>query len=270
VSERSPIKALLACDLDGTLIAEDGSPAPGIVEALAELDACGVPLVVCTGRPLHGAMKATAVLHADPLAYVCYHGALVVDAATGEWLRHLTIPVDVASLIVREAQGLGLAVTLYDGDERRELVPVAGGARHRHTGDAGGAARGLSASAGITRLVVSGGPPGVEAALPGLAASWERSTRLERAGGGTVAILPLSADKGEGLRLVAARLAVPLARVVACGDAAADESLLRTAGIAIAVGDPPDAALAAADERVAQEGLAPVLLRRVESLLRLA
>jgi hydroxymethylpyrimidine pyrophosphatase-like HAD family hydrolase len=259
VSERSPIKALLACDLDGTLIAEDGSPAPGIVEALAELDACGVPLVVCTGRPLHGAMKATAVLHADPLAYVCYHGALVVDAATGEWLRHLTIPVDVASLIVREAQGLGLAVTLYDGDERRELVPVAGGA-----------ARGLSASAGITRLVVSGGPPGVAAHLPGLAASWERSTRLERAGGGTVAILPLSADKGEGLRLVAARLAVPLARVVACGDAAADESLLRTAGIAIAVGDPPDAALAAADERVAQEGLAPVLLRRVESLLRLA
>jgi hypothetical protein len=204
-------------------------------------------------------MKATAVLRADPSAYVCYHGALVVDAATGEWLTHLKIPVGAASLIVREAQGLGLSVTLYDGDERRELAP-----------DDAPAARGLSASAGITRLVLSGDPPGVAAYLPGLAASWGRSTRLERAGGGTVAILPLSADKGEALRLVAARLAVPLARVVACGDAAADESLLRTAGIAIAVGDPPDAALAAADERVAQEGLAPVLLRCVESLLRLA
>ena len=259
MSGRSPIKALLACDLDGTLVAEDGSPAPGIVEALAELDACGVPLVVCTGRPLHGATKATAVLRADPAAYVCYHGALVVDAATGEWLRHLKIPVGVASLIVREAQGLGLAVTLYDGDERHELAP-----------DDAAAAHGLAASAGITRLVVSGDPPGVAAYLPGLAASWGRSTRLERAGGGTVAILPLSADKGEGLRLVAARLAVPLARVVACGDSSADESLLRTAGVSIAVGDPPDAALAGADEHVTQKDLAQVLRQRLEPLLRLA
>jgi HAD superfamily hydrolase (TIGR01484 family) len=258
MSDRSPLKALLACDLDGTLIAADGSPAPGIVEALGDLDACGARLVVCTGRPLHGAMKATAILDAVAVAYICYHGALVVDAITGEWLRHLTISGDVAFRIVREALELDLSVTMYEGDERHDLASVACDA-----------ALDPSALSAVTRLVVSGAPAGVAAALPRLAASWGRSTRMEPAGGGTVAFLPVSADKGDGLRLVAAHLAVPLARVVACGDSSADESLLRTAGVSIAVGDPPDAALAGADEHVTQKDLAQVLRQRLEPLLRL-
>jgi len=258
VNGRPPIKALLACDLDGTLLTAAGAPAPGIVGALADLDARGARLVVCTGRPLHGAAKAVAVLRADPIAYVCYHGALVVDATTGEWLRRLTIPSDAASGIVRQAQELGLSVTLYDGDERRELAPVACGA-----------ALDLCASRGVTRLVLAGDPAGVAAALPRLAASWGRSTRLERAGGGTIAVLPAAADKGEGLRLVAAHHGVPSERIIACGDSAADESLLRTAAVSIAVGDPPDAALSDADEHVTQEGLAHLLLQRLETLIRL-
>ena len=56
---------------------------------------------------------------------MCYHGALVVDATTGEGLRHLTIPMAAATGIVREAVGLGLSVTLYEGDDRRELDAAA-------------------------------------------------------------------------------------------------------------------------------------------------
>ena len=255
MSDRSPIKALLACDLDGTLLTAAGMPAPGIVEALADLSAPGARLVVCTGRPLYGAVKAVAVLRADPIAYVCYHGALVIDATTGEWLRRLTIPSDAASGIVRQAQALGLSVTLYDGDERRELAPAACGA-----------ALDLPASRGVTRLVLAGDAAGVAAALPALAASWSRGTRLERAAGGTVAILPAAADKGAGLRLVAARLGVPGERIISCGDSPADESLLRTAAVSIAVGDAPASLRAAAQLVVSQDGLAETLRRAVESL----
>ena len=252
---RSQIEALLACDLDGTLLTAAGTPAPGIVEALADLDARGARLVVCTGRPLHRALKAVAALRADPIAFVCYHGALVVDATTGTWLRHLMIPDDVASGVVREALALGLAVTLYDGDERRELAPVACGA-----------ALDLRASPGLTRLVLAGAPRRLAEALPRLAAAWGHSVRLERAGGGTIAILPAAADKGEGLRLVAAHLAVPGRRIVGCGDAAGDESLLAASGIGIAVGDAPASLRAAAQQVVSQGDLAEALRRAVEAL----
>ena len=253
--DRPQITALLACDLDGTLIAKDGSPAAGIVEALAALDARGARLVVCTGRPLHSAVKAIAVLQTGPVAYVCYHGALVVDVTTGEWLRHLTITVDAATGIVREALEIGLTVTLYDGDERREMAPAACGA-----------ALDLPALSGVTRIVLTGAPALVAESLPSLAATWRAGLRMDYDGDGIVDVLHGGADKGDALRLVAARLAVPLARVIACGDSAADESLLRTAGVSIAVGDPPDAALSHADEQVTQDGLAEALRRAAESL----
>ena len=259
MSDRRQIKALLACDLDGTLIAADGSPAPGIVEALADLDARGARLVVCTGRPLHSAVTAVTALRADPLAYVCYHGALVVAAATGEWLRHLAIPRDAAAGIVRQAFGLGLSVTLYDGDVRRELAPAACGA-----------ALDLPVVPGITRIVLFGDPALVTESFPGLAATSGLGLRMEHAGDGIVDVLHIGADKGDALVLVAAHFAVPVERIVACGDAATDGSLLRTAGMSIAVGDPPDAALIDAHEHVTQDGLARLLLQRLEPLIRLA
>jgi hydroxymethylpyrimidine pyrophosphatase-like HAD family hydrolase len=255
VTDRPPTTALLACDLDGTLIADDGSPVPGIVAALADLDARGARLVVCTGRPLHGAAKAVAVLRADPVAYVCYHGALVVDATTGEWLRHLTVPAQTVGGIVRAAHGLGLSVTLYAGDVRRELAAAAGAAPL----DPG-------ALAGITRVVLAGDPSGVAAALPALIATWGRATRVERAGGGTVAMLPAAADKGEGLKLVAAHLGVPGQRIVACGDTAADTSLLLAGAVRIAVGAAPAALRAAAQLIVSQDDLAEALRSAVASL----
>jgi len=255
MTERSRIRALLACDLDGTLLTADGSPAPGIVEVLGDLGARGARLVVCTGRPLRGAMEAATTLRADPLAYVCYHGALVVDATTGEWLRHLTIPVAAATGIVHEAVGLGLSVTLYDGDERREWASAGSGA-----------ALDLSALPGITRLVLAGDPARVAAAYPGLAAIWGPGLRMEHAGDGIVDVLHGGADKGEGLRLVAAHLAVPLAQVIACGDSSADQSLLRTAGVSIAVGDAPASLRAAAQLVVSQDSLAETLRRGAESL----
>jgi hydroxymethylpyrimidine pyrophosphatase-like HAD family hydrolase len=67
---------------------------------------------------------------------------------------------------------------------------------------------------------------------------------------------------------VAARHGVPRERIVACGDTSADESLLLAAGVSIAVGDPPVPALAPAREHVAQDGLADLLVRRLEPLLR--
>ncbi|MBE3033539.1 MAG: HAD hydrolase family protein, partial [Actinobacteria bacterium] len=59
---------------------------------------------------------------------------------------------------------------------------------------------------------------------------------------------------------------VPGERIVACGDAAADESLLLAAALRIAVGDAPASLLAAAQLVVSQDSLAETLRRAAESL----
>ena len=66
--------------------------------------------------------------------------------------------------------------------------------------------------------------------------------------------------------LVAAHFHVPDERIVACGDSAADESLLLAAAVRIAVGDAPSPLRAAAQLVVSQDSLAETLWRATEAL----
>ena len=58
---------------------------------------------------------------------------------------------------------------------------------------------------------------------------------------------PKGVDKGRGLQYVAELLNIPLAKIIAVGDAANDAPMLKLAGLGIAVANASDAAKAAAD-----------------------
>jgi hydroxymethylpyrimidine pyrophosphatase-like HAD family hydrolase len=237
--------AILAFDLDGTLFDARGEAAPGIVHALRDLAHAGVGLVPCTGRPLHGALKAAATLDVAPAACVAYHGAVVVDLLSGEWIRHLSLPDELATRLVRDVLAAGLDVSLYVGDERLDLdagwLPPSGGI------------------AGVTRLVLAGDPLHVSSGMPPLDEARRTGLRIEHVRPGVVVVLPGGADKGDGLRLVAEHLAVPPARIVACGDTVNDITLLLAAGHAVAVGEAAPELRRVAGVTVAQAQLAATL-----------
>ena len=84
-----PRPALVAADLDGTLIGRDLTWAAGLPEALEALHAAGVRTVICTGRMLQSAQRVVARLGLTEGPVICYQGALVADLGSGEWLRHV-------------------------------------------------------------------------------------------------------------------------------------------------------------------------------------
>jgi hydroxymethylpyrimidine pyrophosphatase-like HAD family hydrolase len=259
-ARETPAPAILAFDIDGTVLGRGDLPVPGVAQALRDLADSGVSLVPATGRPLHGALKAAATLEVSPTACVAYHGALVVDLVSGQQLRHLTLPGDLAAALALDALGEGLDVSLYVGDERLDL-------QARWTPGSSATAGASSAGAtpgvpGVTRLVLAGDPLRVMPAMPELEAVRRAGLRIEPVRPGVVVVLPAGADKGEGLRLVAAHLGVPPARVVACGDDLADITMLLAAGRAVAVGDAHPALRAVAETTVAQDRL-PAVLREI-------
>jgi hydroxymethylpyrimidine pyrophosphatase-like HAD family hydrolase len=217
-------RALVACDLDGTVLEDDGSPVPGVAEALAELVASGAAFVVCTGRPLQSAQRATEALGVDPSGLACYHGALVVSRS-GEAIRHLPLPRDTARAVAGEAVRQGLGVTVYDVDESRELIAGAGPADE--PGDH------------VSRLVLHGEAATAARLFAGLRREWDGRLRIEQIRPGFVGVFHRAADKGDALRLLAGHLGVPPGKVAACGDSSQDESLLAAAAVRIAVGGRP-------------------------------
>jgi hydroxymethylpyrimidine pyrophosphatase-like HAD family hydrolase len=253
-STRHGDRPLLACDLDGTLLDHESRPVPGVAEALEELVRAGALFAVVTGRPLQSARRATATLGAEPVMCACYHGALIAGA-DGAVLRHLPVPPGPGSSVIGRAREAGVAVTVWDVDEPRELEPGADVA-----GEPGRAA---------SRLVLHGDPETVARLLTELGSEWTGRLRVSPIRPGFIGVFAPEVDKGDALRFVAARLGVPMTRTVACGDGAADETLLAAAAVRVAVGGEPHELGHLADVVVTGRARLPQVLRaQVRPLLR--
>jgi hydroxymethylpyrimidine pyrophosphatase-like HAD family hydrolase len=220
-SSRAGAAVLLACDLDGTLLDYEGRPLAGAGVALAELVRAGALFAVVTGRPLQSARRATEALGVEPVAWACYHGALIADEG-GAVLRHQPVPAGPGRAVVARALAAGVSVTVWDVDEPRELEPGS------DIADEPGSA--------ASRLVIHGEPDIVAGLLTELGAEWAGNLRVLPIRPGFIGVFAPEVDKGDALRFVASHLGVPMERTVACGDGAADETLLAAAAVRVAVG----------------------------------
>lgn len=245
---------LVACDLDGTLLDYEAAPVPGAGEALAELVLAGAHFVVVTGRPVRAARRATASLGVEPVVLACYHGALITDA-DGAVLRHLAVPVAPGHAVLARGLAEGIGVTVWDVDEPRELD----------------SASDIAAEPGpaASRLVLHGDPVTVARLLAELREEWAGRLRVLPIRPGFIGVFAPEVDKGDALRFLAGSLGVPMERTVACGDGAADETLLAAAAVRIAVGDEPHVLGGLPDVIVADWARLPDTLRaRVLPLLQ--
>ena len=249
--ERSALPAtaprLLACDLDHTLVDEAGEPYPGVVAALGELGARGVRIVPCTGRTVAAAGAGARRLGLAGGLAIAYHGGVLADLSDGRWLERLDLPAGFAPPAVAALLHAGAAVTAYVEDERWEQEDG------RHA-DLAAALEG----AAVTRLVVGGASPRLAELLDGLLRG-RTDVAVSPAPGERFELHPTAADKAAALARLCARLGVPPAGAVACGDGAPDAAMLRWAGFGIAVAEGDAAARAAADLVVPRSALPDAL-----------
>src|SRR4051812_47329710 len=95
------VPALVATDLDGTLLDSEHNVSERTLAALKRLDELGIPLVLITGRPrrwLRPVLEQTGP--AGPI--VCGNGSLVVDEANEHVLAEWPIAPDVLSAVTAE------------------------------------------------------------------------------------------------------------------------------------------------------------------------
>lgn len=245
---------LLALDLDGTLLRRDGVVDDRDIAAIAELQAAGVVVTICTGRLHSGATFAARACRIDG-AIGCVDGSHLIELASGRTLVHHGMAGDLAALVRDAIARHELSAFVFD----------AAGIHHDHTGAPyADFVRTWSPNLRIVEqdvawqtdplgAVVIGEPHAVAAAHEVLCAHAARlfSVRFEvwtHPGRDAMMVRAAGATKGTALTELCRRAGISLAEAVAVGDWMNDVPMFEVAGRAFAMGTAPDAVRAKASD----------------------
>ena len=251
---RTPLPVrLLVSDLDGTILGPDGAVTPRVREALGAVRACGVTVVVATGRMYRSTSRLARELGLTaPL--ICYQGAYVrelpdADGTPGALLRHVTLPAPVAREVIRWTRERGLDPHVNIDD--RLIMAVGDEGADDYERSAGVDAEFVADLVGLVERpvtkVLAVGPPGVPERLL-------EEARRAFAGRAEVTVshpeylefMAPGVHKGAAVRWLARRLGIPLAATMAIGDQYNDLEMIMAAGWGVAMGGAPEPVRAAA------------------------
>jgi Cof subfamily protein (haloacid dehalogenase superfamily) len=261
------VKAL-ACDLDRTLIGEDATLRPRTLAALAGARAAGLHVLIVTGRMFRSVRRYVLAAGLDD-PVVCYQGAVVGDARSGEFLRHVPMPLAEAREAIAAVEEEGYPILVYVDDElyvRRETPES----------DAYTSFQDLVAHPvgdllawlpkAPTKLVVVGDPRRLDGLKTRVVAQFGERLYISKSLPQFLEFASPNVTKAAGLAFVGQRLGFTPAETIAFGDGENDVDMLDWAGYAVAVANAHERVLAAADfvcPSVDDEGVAQV----IESLL---
>lgn len=133
---RGPRYDILALDLDGTLLAPDGTVSDRNRAAVRAARAAGIAVLPCTGRGFNECRHVLAAIeHTGPVAVA--GGAMLVDAASGTTLHRFAMnPAIVAratdaivtaghaALVHKDRYAAGYDYLVVNGNDARPLDPV--------------------------------------------------------------------------------------------------------------------------------------------------
>ena len=243
---------LVAVDVDGTLLTSDHDLLDSTREALARVRASGATRMIASGRPVVGLRHHVTRLGIplDGLVLAGFNGAVVEDAVTGEVLSSSPVPAHVSARLYRGLRHLPVSV----------IVPVGGDV---FVEDPEGYMVHIESRANATREVVvddlvtaAPTPPKILVAAPYEVLSAHRS-QIDALGGADVEtcfsstyyyeVNAAGVSKGAALAAFCAARGIPLEATMAFGDNENDISMIRTAGIGVAMGNAVDVLKQAAD-----------------------
>ena len=248
-----PIR-LIALDIDGTIIGDDGIIGPRTRAAIAEALRRDVAVSLVTGRMVSSAMRFARELGlSDPV--VGYQGGLIRampppdSERLGRLLVHTAIGADTARRIITWTREHGLdphinhleRFILRDDDPNADDYSAFMGARAELVPDLVEAIRHP-----VTKVLAVGEPP--------MPVEMARLARADFAGAADVTIshpkflefVAPGVSKGRAVRFLARRRRVPLGAVLAIGDQWNDLEMLMTVGHGTAMPSAPEGVRAVA------------------------
>ena len=233
--------------------------------------ATGTHFIVVTGRMFRAVrpyLEAGGL--DDPV--VCYQGAVVADPVSGEFLRHVPVPLAAAREAIEAVTRAGFHLNVYVDDllHVAEVTPEArayADFQHLEIHEVGDLLAWLDKEP--TKLVAVGDPGALDELEAQLKPRFAGRLFISKSLPYFLEFAHPDVSKGSGLEFVAERLGFRAEETVACGDGENDRELLDWAGFGVAVANAHPDVLARADlvvPSVEDEGIAALLEAYLDSL----
>jgi Cof subfamily protein (haloacid dehalogenase superfamily) len=234
---------LLISDVDGTLVTSDKVLTPAAIAAADRLEAAGIGLTLISSRPPRGMMHVVGPMKVR-LPFAAFNGGAIV-APDGAVLALHALAFEHAAQVIEILEAGGVDAWVFAGDDwllkNRDHPNVS---RERRTvnfdptvvGDFAGVDAPIGKIVGVSNdyARLDACEAAAREALAGVA-SVARSQKYY------LDISSLAATKGQGVTRLCERIGAPLARTAVIGDMDNDVSMFDVAGLAIAMGQAPDA-----------------------------
>jgi Cof subfamily protein (haloacid dehalogenase superfamily) len=264
---------LIALDVDGTVLREDGSLGDATAAEISRVASLGHEVMLATGRSVSMTLPIVDRLGITPKYLVCANGAIVMgrdaDAPVGYARIHVDTfdPSEVLTTIRGHLEGASFAVEDSEGVFRYTGAFPEGAL----SGSAEKAEFDELMRVDATRVVVVSPDHAIEDFLSVVERMGLHKVSYNVGWTAWLDIAPDGVNKATGLERVRAILDVPGDRVLVMGDGRNDIDMLEWAvagsGVGIAMGQAPDEVTDVANERTStdlEDGVAVALARHFQ------
>jgi Cof subfamily protein (haloacid dehalogenase superfamily) len=229
---------LAAVDIDNTLLGPDSRISAENAAAVHELRRSGVHVVLASGRSHANMLRFHHELGLGDGPIISTQGAVVRPAGGGApWLEQ-TMEPELVARVTRDGLDRGLTVQHYRGDEILVQQPSWWSDYDQSLNDAPQTLVGdllAGGAAGVAKIIWLGEPAHIAAIAADRAAAYDGALTVIVTEPAYLEFSDAATSKAGGLAVVADRLGVTRAQVLAFGDGNNDAPMLAWAGLGVAM-----------------------------------
>jgi Cof subfamily protein (haloacid dehalogenase superfamily) len=241
---------LLAVDLDGTMLPNEGMISDRAKAAVRRAQGAGIVVTAATGRTFPSTLVFAEQLGVTSAPLICYQGALIKNPTTGEVLYEERLSSEVMRDVVLYSRRRNLHLNVYTDDQTyMERFESAGRlynriSRHMHTPVPD--LLEILDRRPTKCIFVCETKEATEALLPELKTEFAGRMRVVRSHDLLIEGGPPDATKGTALARLANHLGIARAETAAIGDNDNDAEMIAWAGLGLAMGNSTPDVLAVA------------------------
>lgn len=244
---------LLVLDLDGTLTNSKKEISPRNLRTLLRLQQSGVRLVLASGRPTYGIVPLAEQLQMkENSGYILsYNGGEIIDWSTGELLYKNLLPDDVLPILYQTATDNRQTILTYDNEcilTENPNDPYVQKEAFLNKMQVRRVENFLQEiPLPLPKCLIVGEPEQLMKTEAELSLRLQRQISVYRSEPYFLELVPLGIDKARSIAVLSEKLGITREEVAAMGDGYNDLSMIKYAGLGIAMDNAQEPVKAAAN-----------------------